>query len=884
MQTGPRLRPEVVAARERLSQGREKLKAQHESGSPGVQVCAHLTDLLDEVLLDLYRSATGESSGDVPASALDSLALVAHGGYGRRDMAPYSDVDLMVLYAPGDEEILKPFVRRLTQGIYDCGLDLGFAARTPQQALSLALKDATIFTSLAESRHLGGNAELFQKFHDRFRRDAQRRAKRLIPLVEEARRAERRQFGETVYLLEPNIKRSRGGLRDIQLVRWVGFTRYGEVDLENLYQAGVLSKDDREKLRTAREFLLRLRNELHFHAGKSCDVLDKTEQLRLAELFGYTGDEALLPVEKFMRDYFHHTGEVRYTVTNLVAAAKPRAAMDAILEPILSHQVEGDFRVGPNYISATRRGLPKVRGDLAQVLRLMDLANLYNKRIDNRTWEAIRLAMSSAATIELSKEATDRFLSLLSQPAQLGTLLRRLHQLRALEKLVPAMSHARCLLQFNEYHKYTVDEHSIRAVEQATDFQSNMGLLGEVYRGIKQKRTLHLALLLHDLGKGYVEDHSEVGRRLALETARSFHLPQREGETLAFLVHKHLYMAHLAFWRNIDDPEVVVQFAVEVGSPEVLQMLYVLTCADVAAVGPGVLNDWKLNLLSELYRRTLRHVGVEGMSAGSSSRVAQRREDVRAKLTDREHAPWYEAQLAALPLTILLDEPPKRVADILQQLRTLPHREAVAWGKFNAQRNSVEYAVGTYEEITPGIFHKLTGALTSQGLQILSAEINTLAEGLVLDRFHVHDGDFNGEPPATRLDDVTRALTAALQDESGKAPVFRKLWNAKTEAPAAAVTRPPTRVEIDNSTSEKYTIIDVFTLDRMGLLYTISRAIFELGLSVSVAKIGTHLDQVVDVFYTTDAAGRKIEDETRLSEIRMRLMQAIESSSISTIP
>ncbi len=870
MNTLPRLRPAVHAARARLAEGREKLKLQHQSGSPGIQVCARMTDVVDGVLRELFDDALATLGDDRVATLADEAALIAHGGYGRRDVAPYSDVDLMLLCTGRVQSRMAPLARRLTQHVFDAGLQLGFSLRTPAQACSLAWRDATVFCSLSDARWLGGSEELFARFAARFRRGALRRTSSLLGQIEHARRQERRQFGETVYLLEPNVKRSRGGLRDIQLLRWTGMARYGLANPEHLYRAGFLLQEDHRKLRRAREFLLRLRNELHFHAGKTYDVLDRGEQVRIAGSFGYAASAALLPVEHFMRDYFEHTSNVRYIAANFLADAQNRKGLLAYLAPLVSHQVEGDFRVGPRHIGATRRGMKKVCGDLAEVLRLMDLANRYDKRIDHATWQAIRQAMTDGAVPELSREARQRFLSLMSQPGALGDELRRLHQLRVLEKLVPPMAHSRCLMQFNEYHKYTVDEHSIRAVERATDFLSDSSLVGEIYRGIKQKGVLHLALLMHDMGKGYTDDHSEMGLRLAAESAEHLGLGPRDTETLSFLVHKHLLMSHLALWRNIDDEAVAVQLAVEVGSPEMLQMLFVLTCADLAAVGPGVLNQWKRKLISDLYQRTMQQVAGEA-APDADERLRRTRQELRGRIADDHHADWWDKQIAALPASLLDGEGDRVLAD-LERLKNLPRREAEAWGRYDPVRHTVEYTVGTYEDIAPGIFHRLTGCLSSKGLQILSAEIHTLADSLVLDRFHVNDPDYSGEPPAHRLTDVSQALVAALKDGSGKSPVFRRTWQPRSPAPAGKL---PTRVRIDNSTSDRFTIIDVFAHDRLGLLYAITRSLFELGLSVGSAKIGTRVDQVVDVFYVTDQAGRKIEDEERLVQIRDRLLQAI---------
>ena len=868
------LRPSVLAAREKLAEGREKLKQQHDRGSPGIQVCARLTDLLDTVLLDLYHDALAEIDSDIESL----IALAPYGGYGRRDVAPYSDVDLMLLHRRGAETRIAPFVRRLTQDIVDAGLDLGFSLRTTSHACSLAMTDAMVFTSLVECRYLAGSVQLFSGFMRQFRRTAARHSQNLIAKLEAARDEEKRQHGDSIYLLKPNVKRSRGGLRDLQTLRWVGFARYGEAEPESLVRAGVLAAEDRGKLRRSREFLLQLRNELHFHAGKSQDLLDRHEQVRIAELYEYKGDEKKLPVERFMRDYIEHSSDVRYTVAHFVESAKGRRGVRPLLDAVFSHQMDGDFRVSPGRISATRRGLEKVTSEVAEVLRLMTLASRTGTRIDHATWQAIREAMMSAPSIELSPGAIERFLSLLDQPRRVGSQLRRLHELRVLEKIIPPMKHARHLMQFNEYHKYTVDEHSIRAISWATEFFTRDDTLGRACRKVKKRWLLHLALLMHDLGKGSDEDHSELGRKLSAETAEYLGLGDRDTGILKFLVHKHLVMSHLAQWRDIEDDKVVVEFAVDVGSAETLQMLYVLTCADLAAVGPGVLNSWKLDLITRLYRRARAHLAgddvedqLRDLRAGVSKLVAA------SGIADQA---WCERQIAVLPRTFLAGTDAEQMIEQLSELHGIDHNSALAWGRYLPDRKASEYTIAAYEGVTPGVFHKLTGALASNGLEILSAEIHTLAEELILDRFHVSDLRYSGEPPAERIDEVRQALVSALTSQSSKPPTFGKTWSGeRQETPSEG--RLPTQVRIDNSTSDEFTIIDVFANDRTGLLYAISRSIFELGLSVHVAKIGTYFDQVVDVFYVRDTDG-KISDEGRLEEIRQELLAAI--AALEAVP
>ncbi len=673
-----KLRPGVVAAKEWLASERQKLREQHRAGSPGIQVCTRLTEMLESVVLSIFESAIA----DFPQHAevyRSEVALVALGGFGRADVAPYSDVDLMILHTPRAR--VGELAKRLLHDLYDVGLALGQSVRTSSEAAKLAMQDATIYTSLVEARFLVGSTPLYEKFWSKFQRNSRRYWRSLLRRIEHARKQERSQFGETVYLLEPNVKRSPGALRDIQLLRWLGFARFGEADPEALQMMGAILKEDQRMIRRAIEFLLRVRNELHFHAGKSCDVLDRAEQLRLAESFGFRDAEGMLAVEQFMREYFRHTSGVSALVGRFIAQTRPWSKLSEWLLPLFGHQMERDYIVGSR-IKATRSGLHKLRGDLAEVLRLADLSNLYGKAIASSTWQAVHESVPRM-TDQLSAAAAERFRSLLSQPNRLGEMLHQLHDAAVLEKIIPEFAHARCLLQFNEYHKFTVDEHCLRAVEYATRLQDDPELPGTLYRGLREKRTLHLALLIHDLGKGYAEDHSEVGLRIAEHTGRRLRLHHAETETLKFLVHKHLLMSHLAFRRDTSDDQLIVRFAVEVGSAEVLRMLFLLTVADLSAVGPGVFSYWKSEVLADLYHRTMRHLAGDSPSAGAD----ERRAEVLALVeNDPAHA-WLRKQVAALPTSLLASIPAARVAEQLRQLVDLRGRGAGDESIFERYRN-----------------------------------------------------------------------------------------------------------------------------------------------------------------------------------------------------
>jgi [protein-PII] uridylyltransferase len=500
------------------------------------------------------------------------------------------------------------------------------------------------------------------------------------------------------------------------------------------------------------------------------------------------------------------------------------------------------------------------------VIRLVELALLYDLPIEPTTWAAVREA-APALPREPDRPTIDAFLALFAHPEGLADALRRLHDLGVLEIVLPGFAHARHLLQFNNYHKYTVDEHCILAVERAVEFGREEGWLGATWRELGRKRPLLLALLLHDLGKGFVEDHSEVGARMAREAAARLELPADEAEIVEFLVLKHLHMAHLAFRRDVGDDSIVVRFACEVGSPEVLRMLSLLTAADVAAVGPGTWTKWKADLLGDLHFRTLGHLDGEGANAAAD----RGRRGLEALLADRPDDDPVRRIAALLPASYLRDTPPARAVEELGRLARLPADGIFAVARWLAENSTVAVSVGTRESVAPGIFHRVTGALTSQRLEILAAGIHTLEDGLVIDHFTVHDPDFAGEPPPERLAEIAAAIRAALKAD--RPPEFARRWNPFAPQPPAAA-RFPTRVLFDNESSRTDTILEVFAHDAPGLLYGIARVLFDEGLSVKAAKIGTHLDQVVDAFHVVDAAGAKLADPASMAGLR-RAIEAV---------
>ena len=743
---GKEFRDSVVQAKEAWISGRAAIREAHDQGQSGVLVCKDLSDLQDQIILGLFATAVAEISPDLE----NGIAVVLLGGNGRQDISPWSDLDLMLLHQDTVTDDIAEFARRFNEDITDSGLHVGFSLRTSREACNMAGQDACVFSSLTEARFLAGNAELFQEFSGRFSRLASKKPLANIRAIIDARDKERCEYGETVYLLRPNVKRSRGGLRDIHLIRWLGFIRFGTSDLNELLQRGGISTADSKQLDESQEFLLRIRNEMHFHADKPSDGLGRNEQVRLAKWLCFEDTEAIMGVEAFMREYFRYTSRIVYISDHFVnkSTAKGKNSAAALLSPLVNRQIDEHFTMSASEIGVLKNSRHLIQNDLEQVLRLMQLACLYNKELEHKTWISIRHAMLKYPDVKFTLESARRFMALLSNTEGLDELLRRLHEMQVLQKILPDFSHARGLMQFNEYHKYTVDEHSLRAVSHLIGFEGDTTIVGETYRKVREKNVLHLAMLLHDLGKGYPEDHSEVGRRIAEKTGERFGLPEESTRTIMYLVHKHLSMAHLAFHRDTNDPQTIAEFASDVGSPERLAMLFLLTCADIAAVGPGVLTPWKLSLLIELFVTTQKVLTGKSLKSLDQAEYDAVFSEIDALTSDPEEREWLKSVATQFPTTYLRFHEASHVAQLLSDIK---NRKENVYAKANCIDGVSLNELCVACKDRPGIFARVSGLLSSLNLEIKSADIKRLDESEMFFWFQFEDGDWKKERRMPRL-------------------------------------------------------------------------------------------------------------------------------------
>lgn len=863
-----------------LEEIRDRARRQLEEGSRGLQIASMLSDAVDRFTIRIYEETLSEFTPEERQQISRHSAMVAIGGSGRGEVAPYSDADLLFLFRPQISNLFSRFSKRFVPEFWDAGIEPGQRVLTVRETTSLALIDPHLASSLVHVRHLWGDSTLVEQLTRRFYRGVVRRRMRaFIEQCIEGRVEERDQFGGTATPLEPDVKRSPGGLRDLHLLNWIAYARYETTGIDNLWRLDVLTKEDAARLNAAVEFLTRIRIDLHLHARRANDLLTRDEQLRIAESRNVEHDEGRIAVECFMQEFFRHCDAIAGISRRFVALHRPLALSVVLRRAMVSQRVDRFFILRPEELDVSPANIPRVCRNLDDILRIYHAAAMYRVRLSPRLSEAVR---QKALTLPPgpSLDASRLFLELLGTTGRLSETLRSMHDNGVLELIIPEWKRVRCLLQFNQYHHFTVDEHTLRCLEICESFADEDSPRGEAYRGLKHKELLHLALLLHDAGKGFVEEHSLVGQRLARDVCQRFRMPSSQADIVGYLILRHLRMADLAFRHDISDPRILLEFSHDVGTPEKLTMLYVLTIADVSGVGPGVWNHWKNELLHDFYDRLMLILSGQPPRFHEDERLRKIREHVYRSIVpldsgEEDVRRWVDQQLDSFSAQYLTLTPPARIAADLDIIRSLRPGEIRVEGRYDPDARIVDYRIILDSEHSTGCFHLISGALAARGLEILGAEITTSRDNIVVDVFHVVDRDFSGEVPAGRIEEVGESIRSVLTRQISVENLFRRHRRYSSRPASESVMKLPTRVEIDNDTSDRCTVVSVFAHDQTGLLYTITRTLFQLGLSIELAKIATHFDQVADVFYVTDNSGRKIDDEARRDEIRQRMMDEL---------
>ncbi|MEW5704055.1 MAG: [protein-PII] uridylyltransferase [Pseudomonadota bacterium] len=873
-----RQRPRVLAVfRETLEEARAGLRSAFEAGLNGFDAARVASRIFDALLKVMYAFAAERLYRVSNPTAAEHLAVIAVGGYGRGELAPHSDLDLLFVLpykqTPHGEQIIEYMLYML----WDLGLKVGHSVRSIDDCIRLSKADMTIATSILESRFITGNEALYQRMRMRFFRDV---VVATATHFVEAKLAERdtrhRRLGDSRYALEPNIKEGKGGLRDLHTLFWIAKAIYQVGDPAALVPLGALSAREAARFDRALHFLWNVRAHLHYLAGRAEERLTFDMQAEISRRMGYADRGHVRGVERFMKHYF--------------LVAKDVGDLTRIFCAFLEAQHKRRPRFRLPWLRAARVESFIVDGDRLNVeaddafakdpLGMVRLFRVAQKEgLDVHPY-ALRLITQNLKRIDHplreNPEASRLFLEILTAKKDPERALRRMNEAGVLGRLLPEFGRIVAQMQYNMYHTHTVDEHSIFAIGilhgiEEGKFRDAMPLSSEIVHKVLSRRALYLAVLFHDIAKGRPGDHSVVGADIAGHICRRLRLPEEETETVVWLIRHHLLMSGTAFQRDTNDPEAIDAFVQLVQSPERLRLLLLLTVADIRAVGPNVWNAWKSSLLRALYHRAEEVMSGGLMAQATEERVAAALAALRAGLAD-----WTDAAFAAFKsrgyTAYWLAYPAE---DLIRQARLMRAADAekaplTVQIHVDAKRGATEVTIYTADH--PGLFSRLAGALSLAGANIVDAKIFTTKNGMALDSFWLQSDDGKAFEKPNLADALSSAIRKTL---AGQILPKRELTQRTEISNRLRAFKVAPRVLIDNRASQTFTVIEVNGLDRTGFLYDVTRALAALNLQIASAHIMTYGERVVDVFYVKDIFGMKIESERKRQVIREKLLAAV---------
>lgn len=861
----------------------QRLHLRHRFGISGSAIVAARSLLVDLTIQRLARSAVEERLGE--AAEVGNFAIVALGGYGRQELSPQSDIDVLFLYqGRKDADRAAKLSEAILYLLWDAGFSVGHSVRSLSECLSIAREDVVSRNSMIDARLLWGSREVFETLCERLDEEVFNKQKRALldeQMVE--RQTRYKKFGDAACLQEPNVKETAGGLRDLHELLWASRAAHGTTSLKDLTERGVIPERDAKAINAAYDFLTRVRNEIHFLTNRKSDLLSLDLQQQVARNLRYADTPKQQASELFMHDYYLHARRLhRLCETHLQHAA---AGLDKSAEKKnwLS-RLRSASRPAPAAGGFVMRDGELCLADAGQSLdgNLMMMAFSYAQAtgasLSSALQEAIQAALPSVnKSFRSSPEARQAFLKMLRVKGRVAAGLRLMHEMDFLGKYLPEFGRVTCLVQHDLYHRYTVDEHTLRTIEALDDLANSRGKALERYRGVFGQITdpavLHLGLLMHDIGKGLGGGHTQKGVEITKRLCARLQLEEQMAEQVVFLVEKHLLMSHIAQRRDLSDEKVISDFAAQVGTVDKLNMLCLLTYGDINGVGPTVWNEWKDALLWELYVKA-RAVLLPEEEGGSDVEPLRAR---LARLLAGEVDPdEVRKHFKLLPPDYARFMPPQVIIEHIRLVASLNSRQIKTSWRVNAQSRCTDLHLCAPNR--PGLFAAVAGTLTAQGINILSVHLNTRTDGFAVDSFKVRDAA--GEPinDTARWERIDDELKRALGGDADVAAAVEKRLRAQTSSRFSSkrkmLATAPTSFSWDNFSSNKSTILEVCTGDQLGLAYKIASTLTALDLDIVFAKVATEKHLALDIFYVTNAAGEKLQDE-QFPSIEAALRQAL---------
>jgi [protein-PII] uridylyltransferase len=875
----------------------QRLKIAHRCGAPGNQTAAARSSVLDLVVERAYQAATliGEIPDEIPDRIPDRInapsdktqsqcAVVALGGYGRGELAPYSDLDILFLYPKHRALQTRRLVEQMLRLLWDAGLTVGPSFRSVTDCVSAARADPHLQTALVSTRLLAGNPTIYDSLLQALHKERRKRAEAYIAAILRERAARYAKFGAAVCLQEPNVKESPGGIRDLHTALWVGYARYGCRTLDELRDHDVISEAERRTAARAANFLWRVRYAAHLSTHRKTERLALDLQTSLAREFGYKSGAHHRASEKFMRDYYHHARELNLFSETVLARASESARKASRRWGRRSSHTPAE----PLSISHGRVQLEGEAGLLtSNPLLLLDafaLAQAAEVPLSQTLRDAMRQSLPAVdRSFRLSAEASRAFLKLLGRRGRVGYVLRPMHEIGFLARIVPEFGRINLLIQHDLYHHYTVDEHTLKAVEALDELYASQDKqrahLRSIFDEIEDPSLLYLSILLHDIGKGHGSGHIPRGAKLAERICKRLGLGELAAAKVVLMVQQHVAMAQLAQRRDLNEPSVVTDFAARMGTLDSLNVLLLLTYADLNAVGPGVWSEWKSTLLWELYRRARTALTGTDAPPDEAEKSARFKEQMARALKGSFALSEVERHVALLPDRYVRVTRPAAAAIhllLIKELRSDGQSDIFAGRWLRYGRESTELTICTRDR--HGLCADIAGALAAHGIEILSAELNTREDGIALDVFMLREASTRHAIDIERYPAIERSLRKAIAGESDIGALVER-WRTrnaprKRNAISHAGVRNLPHVACDNEASQSSTLIEVHAVDEPGLAYQIASALAALGLDIVCARIATEKSDALDVFYVTDRDGSKLS-QAKLQSVQVSLAEML---------
>lgn len=876
----------VALLKETLARGRETARHGLMEDGLGTQCAVRLSFLMDEVIRALHRFIVTHLHPRPNPSAAERLSVIAVGGYGRGTLAPGSDVDLLFLFPYKQSSWGESVVEAMLYVLWDLGLKVGHSTRSLDDCIRLSRSDITIRTAILEARLICGNEELVATLADRFDREVvQGTAAEFATAKLAERDARYERNGASRYVVEPNVKEGKGGQRDLNTLFWIAKYVYRVSDSADLVEAGLFSRQELTLFEKCEDFLWAVRCHLHFLTGRGEDRLSFEFQREIAQLLGYQDHPGLQNVERFMKHYFLVAKDVGDLTAIVCAAleerqAKDRPRLDRILGAFRrkrSKPVPGssDFSVENGRLTVTSEDV--FARDPVNIMRFFHVADAQDLAMHPDAMRLITQSLRLASSLRDNPEANRLFLEILTSRNAPETILRRMNETGVLGRFLPEFGKVVAMMQFNMYHHYTVDEHLIRAVGilSAMD-DGRLGeehpLSSEVFPTIAGRTALYVAVLLHDVAKGRPEDHSIAGARLMRRIAPRLGLPPAEAQTAAWLVEHHLLMSDTAQRRDLSDPKTIEQFAGVVQTLERLKMLLVLTVCDIKAVGPGVWNGWKGQLLRTLYWETELVLAGGHSTLKRAQRVERAQDETRAALSGW-NAEEIDAYLGRHYPPYWLKVEPERRLEHARFLKIAADEQRALATRYSTDRFTGITELTVLAQDHPRLLSVIAGACAAQGANIVDADIHTTTDGMALDTIRLDRAFDKDEDELRRAERIAAAIERALRGELWLTDVMDKRTDQRHRRSRAFTVEP--EVTVANDWSDRFTVVEVAGIDRPGLLYDLTTAVSKLNLNIASAHIATYGEKAVDVFYVTDLVGHKITGAERQAAIRRDLLQVL---------